>query len=159
MKKTVSGSDVKILDLGINNPFSEIMRNQSWHVDNTKGEDLDYDQSALKIDGYDIVTAFEILEHTLNPFEILRAVKADRMFISVPLKYWFKAAYQSKKDKWDRHYHEFEPWQFDWLLEKTGWRIVRSEKWKSEGSWIGIRPMLRHFYDRYYIVEVIRETK
>ena len=23
-------------------------------------------------------------------------------------------------DPWDRHYHEFEPRQFDWLLEKAG---------------------------------------
>jgi hypothetical protein len=24
---------------------------------------------------------------------------------------------------WDRHYHEFEDWQLDWLL-KTGWKIM-----------------------------------
>jgi hypothetical protein len=30
---------------------------------------------------------------------------------------------------WDRHYHEFEDWQLDWLLEKTGWKIIDSQKW------------------------------
>jgi len=150
--------DAKILDLGVDNPFSEIMRKESWKVDNTGGEDLDFDQSAVTDESYDCVTAFEILEHTLNPFEILKAVGAKKMYISIPMKYWFKSAYRSDSDKWDRHYHEFEDWQFEWLLEKTGWKIVRSEKWKSADSWIGFRPFLRHFYDRYYIVEVVRST-
>jgi len=127
MKHSI-GSDPKILDMGVNNPFSEIMRSQGWKVDNTAGEDLDFDQSAFKNTKYDIVTSFEILEHTLNPFEILKAVEAKRMFISIPLKYWFTSAYKSDTDKWDRHYHEFEDWQFDWLLEKTGWKIIRSRK-------------------------------
>jgi hypothetical protein len=38
-------------------------------------------------------------------------------------------AYRSKTDMWDRHYHEFEDWQLDWLLEKTGWKIIDSQKW------------------------------
>lgn len=156
MKKSV-GQDANILDMGVNNPFSEIMRKEGWKVDNTGGEDLDFDQSKLKEDGFDFVTSFEILEHTLNPFEILKAVKAKRMFISIPLRYWFKSAYKSDTDMWDRHYHEFEDWQLDWLLEKTGWKIIRSEKWKSAGSIIGIRPFLRYFYNRYYIVEVVRD--
>jgi hypothetical protein len=37
-------------------------------------------------------------------------------------------AYRSKTDMWDRHYHEFEDWQLDWLLE-TGWKIIDSQKW------------------------------
>ena len=154
--KNVVEPGVKILDLGVNNPFSEIMREQGWEVENTGGEDLDIDQSKLKDDQYDVLTDFEILEHTLNPFTILSSIKANRSFISIPLRYWFKSAYKSDTDKWDRHFHEFEVWQFDWLLEKTGWKIIRSEKWKSADSWIGFRPFLRHFYDRYYLVEVVR---
>jgi len=157
MKGAVA-KDAKILDLGVNNPFSEMMREKGWDVSNTKGEDLDNDQSALKDDSYDLVTAFEILEHTLNPYEILKAVKAKHMFVSVPLKYWFSSAYRSNTDKWDRHYHEFEDWQFDWLLEKTGWEIVKSEKWISGGRWFGFRPVLRNFYNRYYILEVRKKA-
>jgi hypothetical protein len=149
-------ADAKILDLGVDNPFSEIMRNEGWTVENTGGEDLDLDQSALKVEGYDCATAFEILEHTLNPLEILRAVSAKKMYVSIPMRYWFKSAYRSKTDMWDRHYHEFEDWQFEWLIEKAGWRIVRSEKWKAGGSVFGIRPFLRFFYDRYYLVEIER---
>jgi hypothetical protein len=28
----------------------------------------------------------------------------------------------------DRHYHEFEDWQLDWLLGKTGWKIIFEKK-------------------------------
>lgn len=150
------GTDDNILDLGVSNPFSEIMRKQGWKVENTGGEDLDLDQSKLT-EEYDIVTAFEILEHTLNPFTILSSIKANRLFVSIPLNYWFTSAYRSKTESWDRHYHEFESWQFDWLLEKTGWEIVRTEKWKSGGKWFGFRPVLRNFYNRYYIVEAVRK--
>ena len=41
--------------------------------------------------------------------------------VCVPLNLWFASAYRNKTDLWDRHYHEFEDWQFDWLLEKAGW--------------------------------------
>ena len=52
----------------------------------------------------------------------------------------------------DRHYHEFEDWQFDWLLEKAGWNIKKRQKWTSPISKIGIRPILRKFTPRYYAV-------
>ncbi|MDA0713835.1 MAG: methyltransferase, partial [Bacteroidetes bacterium] len=62
-----------------------------------------------------------------------------------------------KTDMWDRHYHEFEDWQFDWLLEKAGWDIVRSEKWNGLSKFkLGVRPILRKIYPRYYIVEAVR---
>jgi hypothetical protein len=36
-----------ILDLGVENPFSEIMKKEGYTVTNTTGEDVDVDQSAL----------------------------------------------------------------------------------------------------------------
>ena len=32
---------------------------------------------------------------------------------------------------WDRHYHEFEDWQLDWLLEKAGYKIIDRVKFTS----------------------------
>lgn len=141
-----------ILDMGINNPFSEIMRKEGYTVSNTSGEDLDLDQSALAKGGYDVLTAFEIFEHLLNPFTVLQNVKSDRLIISVPLRLWFSPAYRSKTDMWDRHYHEFEDWQLDWLLEKTGWVIKDRKKWTNPTKKLGIRPLLRSITPRYYIV-------
>ena len=141
-----------ILDLGVENPFSKIMKTEGFTVANTSGEDLDIDQSVFTKETTDVVTAFEIFEHLLNPFTILKEIKADKLFISIPLRLWFSPAYRSKTDMWDRHYHEFEDWQLDWLLEKTGWKIIDSEKWTNPVKKFGIRPLLRKFTPRYYIV-------
>lgn len=151
LKKNVSSSE-SILDLGIVNPFTAIMQEHGYLVENTQGEDLDIDTSNISSSHADVVTAFEIFEHLLSPFTVLKSIKANKLVASVPLKLWFSPAYRSKTDMWDRHYHEFEDWQFDWLLEKTGWKIIDSAKWTNPTKKIGIRPLLRCFTPRYYII-------
>jgi len=151
LKKHVS-TDEPILDLGVENPFSRIMIENGFSVLNTKGEDLDLDFSSVTQNKAEVVTAFEIFEHLLAPFNILTEIKANKLVASIPLKLWFSPAYRSKIDPRDRHYHEFEDWQFDWLLEKTGWVIKDSAKWTNPVKKIGFRPLLRSFTPRYYIV-------
>jgi len=148
-----ASSSKKILDLGIDNPFSQLMRDNGHEVDNTQmNQDLDVEYSQVLNEDYQLVTAFEIFEHMVAPFNLLREIKAPLLMASVPLKLWFADAYWNQDDEWDRHYHEFEPRQFDMLLNKSGWKIIDSEKWKSPSGKIGIRPMLRSITDRYYIV-------
>ena len=142
----------RLLDLGVRNPFSEIMEQAGYDVSNTKGEDLDLQTEAVAISQAEVVTAFEIFEHLLAPFNVLREIKAEKLVASIPLKLWFSPAYQSKTDPWDRHYHEFEDWQFDWLLEKSGWEIKARHKWTNPVKKIGLRPLLRQFTPRYYII-------
>ncbi|MDI1256522.1 MAG: methyltransferase [Flavobacterium sp.] len=151
LKKHISTTET-ILDLGVENPFSKIMKSEGFSVVNTTGEDLDENQSALQNTNVNVVTAFEIFEHLLNPFSILREIKADKLLISIPMRLWFSTAYRSKTDMWDRHYHEFEDWQLDWLLEKTGWKIIDRQKWTNPVKKFGFRPLLRKFTNRYYIV-------
>lgn len=141
-----------ILDLGVENPFSAIMKAHGFSVTNTTGEDLDENQHALQNSDAKVVTAFEIFEHLLNPYTILKEIKANKLFISIPMRLWFSPAYRSKTDSWDRHYHEFEDWQLDWLLEKTGWKIIDRQKWTNPVKKFGLRPLLRNFTNRYYIV-------
>ncbi len=148
-----------ILDLGVENPFSKIMIKQGYMVRNTKGEDLDLDFSTVNSEKTEVVTAFEIFEHLLAPFNVLREIQANKLVASIPLKLWFSPAYRSKTDKWDRHYHEFEDWQFDWLLEKAGWVIKDRAKWTNPIKKIGIRPILRSFTPRYYIVYAERKEQ
>ncbi|GAB1857503.1 hypothetical protein MHTCC0001_23390 [Flavobacteriaceae bacterium MHTCC 0001] len=155
LKKHVPTSK-SILDLGVVNPFTAIMQDHGYVVENTKGEDLDEDISNIIASDTNVVTAFEIFEHLLSPYTVLKSIKADKLVASVPLKLWFSPAYRSKTDMWDRHYHEFEDWQFDWLLEKTGWKIIDRQKWTNPTKKIGIRPFLRWFTPRYYIVYAIR---
>tara|TARA_R110002072_G_scaffold163357_2_gene315972 strand:+ start:57651 stop:58175 length:525 start_codon:yes stop_codon:yes gene_type:complete len=151
LKEHISKEET-ILDLGVANPFSEILLKEGFKVTNTKGEDLDLDTAVVKTDNFDVVTAFEIFEHLVSPFNVLNDIKANKLVASIPLKLWFASAYRSETDKWDRHYHEFEDWQFDWLLEKAGWRIKKSEKFTNPVKKIGIRPILRRFTPRYYLV-------
>lgn len=150
--KEVIPTSEKILDLGVKNPLSEIMIAQGYNVTNTNGEDLDLDTSAVLSSEYDVVTAFEIFEHLVSPFSVLQDIKAKKLVVSVPLKMWFASAYKSKTDKRDRHYHEFEDWQFDWLLEKSGWTIKKRKKITNPVKKIGIRPILRRFTPRYYLI-------
>lgn len=151
LKKHVSPSET-ILDLGVLNPFTQIMSDYGYSVENTKGEDLDTDVTNIINSKADVVTAFEIFEHLLSPFTVLKSIKSDKLVASIPLKLWFSSAYRSKTDMLDRHYHEFEDWQFDWLLEKAGWKIIDRKKWTNPTKKIGIRPILRWFTPRYYIV-------
>lgn len=151
LNKHITKSET-ILDLGVENPFSKIMKEDGYTVKNTTGEDLDLDQSVLSRENQDVVTAFEIFEHLLNPYTILKEIKSDKLLISIPMRLWFSPAYRSKTDMWDRHYHEFEDWQLDWLLEKTGWEIIDRQKWTNPVKKIGLRPLLRYFTNRYYII-------
>ena len=79
--QSVLPAPATILDLGVRNPFSEIMEQHGYRVINTEGED----------------------------------------------------------------------WQFDWLLQKSGWELKKTDKWTSPINKIGFRPILRIFAPRYYI--------
>lgn len=150
--QSVLPAPATILDLGIRNPFSEIMEQHGYTVYNTVGEDLDTLPEIVKKYNVDAVTAFEIFEHLLAPLNVLQAIETTKLIATIPLNLWFAKAYRSKTDMWDRHYHEFEDWQFNWLLEKSGWDIKTSEKWTSPINKIGFRPILRKFTPRYYAV-------
>tara|TARA_R100001369_G_scaffold81873_1_gene113247 strand:+ start:1061 stop:1582 length:522 start_codon:yes stop_codon:yes gene_type:complete len=150
--KEVIKTNESILDLGVENPFSEIMQKKGYSVTNTKGEDLDLKTEAVKTTEYDVVTAFEIFEHLVAPFNVLQDIQAKKLVASVPLKLWFASAYKSKTDDRDRHFHEFEDWQFDWLLEKAGWTIKKRTKFTNPVKKVGFRPILRRFTPRYYMV-------
>jgi hypothetical protein len=141
-----------ILDLGVENPLSELMKAHGHKVENTQGEDLDENQTVLVNSKAEVVTAFEILEHLLSPYQVLKSIKAKKLVVSVPLNLWFSGAYRSKTDMRDRHFHEFEDWQFNWLLEKTGWKIMASHKWINPPESFGVRSLLRYFTPRHYIV-------
>jgi hypothetical protein len=152
LEENISESDM-ILDIGRPNHLSEFMISRGYKVTNTPANaDLDFDYDIVK-ENFDVVTAFEILEHMVSPFPLLSSIKAQKLVASVPLKLWFANAYWNPKDPFDRHYHEFEPKQFHMLLNKAGWEVIKSEKWiiRSFGK-IGIRPLLRNITPRYYIV-------
>jgi len=144
-----------ILDLGTPNLMSEAMKSEGYKVLNTSGEDFDVEFKKI-ISSFDVdcYTSFEVFEHLLAPYNILKEIpKGKRLICSVPLNVWFSKAYWNEDNDWDKHYHEFEPRQFDFLLEKTGWTIIKKELWASPDKfrW-GIRPLLRYIFPSYYFV-------
>lgn len=150
--QSVLPAPATLMDLGVRNELSEIMESYGYKVINTKGEDLDKNLDTVKNAEVDAVTAFEIFEHLVSPFNVISAIPCSKLIATVPLNLWFARAYQSDTDPWDRHYHEFEDWQFDWVLEKAGWEIQKTEKWTSPVPTLGIRPLLRKITPRYYAV-------
>ena len=155
--KEVCPSPSVIYDLGVINPFTEIMKENNYKVYNSGSQYLDIDFKLYIPDDVDLVTGFEILEHLVSPYPLLSSLNAKRLFITVPLNLWFSKAYRSKTDERDRHFHEFEEWQFDWLLEKAGWKIIKKEKWTNPSFKLGLRPLLRNFHNRYYAVYAERD--
>ncbi|MCE7864176.1 MAG: methyltransferase [Bacteroidetes bacterium CHB5] len=155
VKQTLPGGS-KVLDIGITNPLSKLFEQAGYTIVNTKGEDLDIYPESVREFNTETAFAFEILEHLINPMGVLKNLQAKRLYASIPLSLWFAKAYRNKNDRWDQHFHEFEDWQFDWLLEKSGWQIVRSEKWTSPTGVFGFRPLLRYITPRYYIIEAKR---
>jgi hypothetical protein len=144
--------DKLILDLGVENPLSSLIRDNGYRVENTSGEDLDIDRSKIINSNAEVVTAFEVFEHLLDPYNVLKDIKAKKLVASVPLRLWFASAYKNNDDDRDRHFHEFEDWQFKWLLNKAGWKIIDYKKFTNPVKKIGIRPFFRLITPRYYLV-------
>ena len=151
VKKHISENE-NILDLGVVNPFSKILVYNGFKVDNTDGEDLDIDRSRITKSNASVVTAIQIFEHLVNPFQVLKEIKSDKLVCSIPLRLWFSSAYRNRNDERDNHFHEFEDWQFRLLLKKTGWNIIDEKKFTNPVKKFGFRPILRLFANRYLIV-------
>ena len=142
-----------ILNLGPSNPLSDLLRKEGYNITDTAvNQDLDLEYEIVKDSKFDAVVGFEILEHMVSPFPLLKSIACSKLVISVPLLLWFASAYWNENDPYDRHYHEFEPRQLKMLLNKAGWNIVKEEKHISAVNKIGIRPLLRQFTPRHYFV-------
>jgi len=158
LKKNTNPGDV-ILDLGVDNPFAELMRKEGYHVHNTKGEDLDDEYFHLNNIHANVVTSFQIFEHMFAPYNVLKSLNHKKIIITVPLKVWFSKSHWNNEDLRDRHFHEFEIRQFKALLEKTGWQIVDDEVWRiPDAVRLRFRPFLRFLWPTYYAVCCVRKS-
>ena len=61
MLNEICPSPSVIFDLGVRNPFSEIMEKNNYKVYNTVGQDFDLEPQIRMPDDVDLVTGFEII--------------------------------------------------------------------------------------------------
>jgi hypothetical protein len=150
-----------ILDLGTVNGLGNFIAENGFKVINTKGEDFDlvhlFFNMGYSTKQFDAVTSFEVFEHLINPLGILTSLPADRLITSVPLRLWFAKSFKNKTNPAGWHFHEFEPWQFDWLLEKAGWEIIDRQYHTAPTFTLGFRSVLRWITPRLYFVYAERK--
>lgn len=141
--------DATIYDMGHENNFTPYIKAAGYEVSNNI-TDFDFDESQTEIMQLSgkarYCISFEILEHLLNPYAVLKSVKSEFLLVTVPLNVWFSNAYWGAER--DRHFHEFEQRQFLWLLDATGWQVIEKGTWKITDK-IGIRPFFRLFFPSY----------
>ena len=147
----------KIFDLGPPNELSRKMRQMGLDVTNSEEGDLDYHCSFPE--DAEVLCAFEILEHLVNPFPILNKFPGSELIASVPLNKWFKRPHWNMRDGKDCHYHEFYPEQFRMLLEKTGWVIRHSIEVGYPLFAPSLRPIIWRFTPRWLFVRAVRWTE
>ena len=92
MLKSVVPNGSSIFDLGVRNEFSKIMTTNGYKVFNNTGEDLDLNFNFKIPNDVDIVTGFEILEHLVSPYPLLKNLKCKKLCVTVPLRLWFSSA-------------------------------------------------------------------
>ncbi len=144
--------DKKILDLGDPNLLGQFLQNKGFQINYAYGFDFDLNPEKINEYSCDVLTAFEVLEHLVNPFSILQKTRAAQLVVSIPLSLWFAKAHRNIKDPYDQHFHEFESWQLDMLLEKSGWKIIDHQKWTPPLALKGVRSLLRAVTPRFYAV-------
>jgi len=127
----------EILDCGERNLLTSLIEDKfKIKARNTEG-DLD----VLPIEGkYDFVLAFEIIEHLMNPLWFLLQIKkalkpGGTLYLSTPIN---KPKYFWRHD----HFHEFDEYRLNILLERAGFEVVRKER-KRFYLIAGIRPIIR----------------
>ncbi len=76
-----------IYDLGVRNPFSKIMEDEGFKVYNSSGQDFDDDFKLELPNDVDLITGFEILEHLVSPYPLLKNLKCNKLFVTVPLSF------------------------------------------------------------------------
>lgn len=145
LQKHISFDDI-LTELGERNDMTAYLNSEGYKIINTSG-DLDLGCNCKT----DAIIAFQIFEHMFAPFNVL-INNSGKLVCSVPLRLWFAQEYWNYNDKRDCHYHEFSVRQFNHLLERTGWKIIDKRLCNFSTFKIGIRPLLRMFYPRYYFV-------
>ena len=143
----------KGLDLGDRTPFTTLLEQFFGCPFENTIADLDLEP----LEGsFDVVTAFEVLEHLYNPLHALLEVKRlmnddrARLFISMPLR---KPGFLASPE----HFHEMSRQSAVSLFRRAGFRVVRSDEFRIRPLLFyltGIKPLLRLLFEKVQIYEL-----
>jgi hypothetical protein len=141
------------LDLGDRTPLTASLEQLFSCTFNNTTADLD----VASLEGsFDVVTAFEVLEHLYNPLHTLLEVKRllhgknARLYLSMPLR---KPASLASPD----HFHEMSRQSALALFTRAGFSVVRSEEFRIRPLMFyltGLKPLLRAVFEKVQIYEL-----
>ena len=105
---------------------------------------------------YDIITAFEVIEHLFNPLHCLLEVNKSlnpngRLYLSTPKS---KPRFLSSPE----HFHEMSESSLEALFDRAEFNVARKITFRVHSFWYyftGIRPLLRSVFDRHWLFELI----
>ena len=117
--------------------------------------DIDLDTGSIE-GNYDIITAFEVIEHLFNPLhcllEVHKSLNPDgRLYLSTPKS---KPKFLSSPE----HFHEMSERSLEALIDRAKFKVTRKISFRVHSFWFyftGIRPLLRSVFDRHWLFELI----
>ncbi|MBC8346023.1 MAG: methyltransferase domain-containing protein [Candidatus Marinimicrobia bacterium] len=145
--KTKSG-----LDIGDRTSFTIELENVFGCT--FKNTNIDLDTGKIK-GKYDVITAFEIIEHLYNPLWCLEQIRQGlsengRLYLSTPLgKPYFLWA--------PGHFHEMHQERLHSLFKRAQFRIIRQNIFRIHPTYFyftGFRPFIRGIFEKVQIYEL-----
>ena len=135
-----------VLDLGPTNALArELETRDGVRLEHTDQHDLDRERlAAFRPGPYATITAFEILEHVMNPLFVLdgcrEVLRPDGvLYLSVPRRNGCEWLFGKSPE----HFHEFAPDELRWVLDKAGFEIESFSAANTSALSLGVRPLLR----------------
>jgi len=144
-----------VLDLGPPNALARVLEQRdAVRIVHTGEHDLDREPMASFQPGpFATVTAFEILEHLLNPLLVLDGCRQvllpdGHLYVTVPRRHPHEWLFGKSPE----HFHEFAPDELRWLLDKAGFEIEHFAVANTSELTAGVRPLLRRFFRNLILV-------
>jgi len=140
------------LDIGDRTDFT--MKLEKFYKCSFNNTNIDLDTEKLS-GNYDIVTAFEIIEHLFNPLHFLLEIKNilnedGTLYLSTPKG---KPYFLWSKE----HFHEMGYKRLFSLIDRAGFKIIRKQEIRIQPIYFyftGVRPILRFFFEKHLILEL-----
>jgi len=145
-----------VLDLGPPNALARAADARfGVRIEHTGTHDLDREPlREFRAGPWAAITAFEILEHVLNPLFVLEGCRevlqpGGVLYLSVPRRHPHEWLFGKSPE----HFHEFAPDELRWVIDKAGFAVARFATANTSEWGVGLRPLLRRAFHNLMLVE------